>query len=354
RTPAATTTGVRIAGCGAALPERRVTNEDLVAFMDTSDAWIVERSGIRERRWAGPDESTRTLAVAAARAALDDGGVTASQVDVVLVATTTPHMPLPSTASQVVADIGANAGAADLNAACAGFVYGSVVAAGLLATGAARTVLLVGADTMTRAIDVTDRSTAVLFADGAGAMVLTAGGTTAPPRPSPVPPGPTPGLVACDLVNDPAGVDLLVIPAGGSARPASADTVAAGEHHLRMEGREVFRRAVRAVEASIGRTLDQAGCGPDDVTLFVPHQANARIVDAVLARTGLDPARTSSTIERYGNTSAASIPVALAESSRDGTVRDGDLVLMCGFGAGLTVGTALWRWGSTATADVPS
>ena len=242
-----------------------------------------------------------------------------------------------------------------MNAACAGFVYALVVSTGLTAAGAARTVLLVGADTMTSVVDPDDRSTAVLFGDGAAATVLVA---DAPPT-RPATPGPrdapVPGLVASDLAGDPLGVDLLVVPAGGSGRPASAETVAAGDHHLRMDGREVFRRAVRAVEASIGRTLDQAGCRPGDVKLFVPHQANARIVDAVLARTGLDPERTSSTIDRFGNTSAASIPLALAEAASAGTVADGDLVLLCGFGAGLTVGTALWRWGTPiATAGDPT
>jgi 3-oxoacyl-[acyl-carrier-protein] synthase-3 len=216
-------------------------------------------------------------------------------------------------------------------------VYGLTTASSLLQSGVARTALLVGADTMTSILDKDDRATAVLFGDGAAALVLTGGPVTEPGAP---------GLVASDLVNDPAGVDLLVVPAGGSGRPASADTVAAGAHFLRMDGREVFRRAVRAVEASIDRTLARAGATADDVALFVPHQANARIVDAVLARTGISPARTSSTVDRYGNTSAASIPLALAEAAEAATVARGELVLLCGFGAGLTVGTALWRWGT--------
>ena len=360
--PAPSRRGVRVAGCGTALPARTVTNHELVRTLDTSDEWIVERSGIRERRWAGPGESTRPLASAAARAALADAGLPAGAVDLVLVATTTPDNPVPSTASQVATDLGTTAGAVDLNAACAGFVYGLTTAAGLLATGAVRTVLVVGADTMTSIVDPADRSTAVLFGDGAGALVLTAergpeGGTGAGSPTPGVDSGPDtarPGLVAADLVNDPAGVDLLLVPAGGSMLPASAATVRAGEHSLRMDGREVFRRAVRAVTASIERTLDRAGIGPCDVDLFVPHQANARIVDAVLARTGLDAGHTSSTIERYGNTSAASIPLALGDAVAAGTVASGDLVLLCGFGAGLTVGTALWRWDApTSTAGDP-
>jgi 3-oxoacyl-[acyl-carrier-protein] synthase III len=350
--------GVHVAGWGVALPSRTVTNDELAAFLDTSDQWIVERSGIRERRWVSPGESTRPLATAASRRAIARAGLEPTDLDLVVVATTTPDTPIPSTASQVAADLGATAGAFDLNGACAGFVYALTVASGLVANGAARTALVVGADTMTSVLDTTDRSTAVLFGDGAGALVLTAadprgghrtdganGNGRHEPRAS------VPGLVASDLVGDPGGVDLLVVPAGGSARPACAETVAAGEHHLRMDGREVFRRAVRAVEASINRTLDRAGCAPDDVSLFVPHQANARITDAVLARTGLPAARTSSTIGRLGNTSAASIPISLAEAADDRTVAPGDLVLMCGFGAGLTVGTVLWRWGGTVTED---
>ncbi|HET9610139.1 MAG TPA: beta-ketoacyl-ACP synthase 3 [Acidimicrobiales bacterium] len=333
--------GVRVAGLGAALPRRRVTNHDLARYLDTSDEWIVDRSGIRERRWAGPGESTLPLSLTAARAALARAGVEPADLDIVVVATTTPEAPLPSTASQLAAALGTTAGAFDMNAACAGFVYALTAASGMMAAGVARTALVIGADTMTSILDPDDRATAVLFGDGAGAAVL-AGGAGGPVLPDPG----APGLVASDLVGDPAGVDLLVVPAGGAARPASAATVAAGEHHLRMDGREVFRRAVRAVEASIGRTLDRAGCTPDEIALFVPHQANARIVDAVLARTGLAAERTSSTIDRFGNTSAASIPLALTEAAAAGTVADGDLVLMCGFGAGLTVGTALWRWGT--------
>ena len=352
--------GVRVAGWGTAVPRRRVTNHDLARYLDTSDEWIVERSGIRERRWAGPGESTGPLSLAAARRALAQAGIEPSDLDAVVVATTTPETPMPATAAQVAAALGTTAGAFDINAACAGFVYGLVTAAGLTAAGVSRTTLVVGADTMSSIVDADERSTAVLFGDGAGAVVL-AGGPVGPVGGGPTgagspivagPAGPggaaTPGLVACDLVGDPAGVDLLVVPAGGSGRPASAETVAAGDHHLRMDGREVFRRAVRGVEASIARTLTRAGCTADDVALFVPHQANTRIVDAVLARTGLAPGRTWSNIDRFGNTSAASIPIALAEAVDAGTVADGDLVLMSGFGAGITVGTVLWRWCASA------
>jgi 3-oxoacyl-[acyl-carrier-protein] synthase III len=338
-------TGVAVAGWGYALPVRRVTNDDLARTLETSDAWISERTGIRERRVSGAGESTAPLALAASRAALDRAGLAAAEVDAVVVATSTPERLIPSTAAIVAAELGITGGAFDLNAACAGFVYGLATTAALIRQGMARTALLVGADTLTRFTDPDDRSTAVLFGDAAGALVLAGIGSSAPAQ-SRAPEPATPGLVSCDLVGDPGGIDLLVVPAGGSARPASADTVAGREHYLQMDGQEVFRRAVRAVAASVNRTLARAGCTADDVTWFVPHQANARIVDAVLPRIGIPPERTVSNVDRFGNTSAASIPLALAEEADGGRLGAGNLVLASGFGAGLTVGTALWRWGT--------
>lgn len=326
-----------IAGWGAALPERRVTNDELSRTLDTTDAWISERTGIRERRVGGPGESTGRLAAAAARHALARARMSPADLDLIVVATTTPEQPMPATAAQVAATLGSTAGAFDLNAACAGFVYGIVVCGGLLQTGAARRVLLVGADTLTRNVDPADRSTAVLFGDGAGAVVLVRDDTGETDHQ----PG---GLIASDLVDDPDAAELLVITAGGSALPASADTLAAGDHYLRMEGPELFRRAVRGVSDSIIRTLDTAGCTPDDIDLFVPHQANARIIDAVVARVGLVPDRTVETVDRHGNTSAGSVPLALSEAAETGRLRDGSLVLTTGFGAGLTIGTGLLRW----------
>ncbi len=341
--PAPSLGGIAVAGWGAALPHQRVTNHDLMQRLDTSDEWIVERTGIRERRVAGEGESTGPMAVAAARAALARAHMAPADVDLVVVATATPERPIPATAAIVAAELGTNAGGFDLNAACAGFVYGLATVSGILSSGAASTALLVGADTMSSVTDPDDRGTAILFGDGAGALVLVGGGAGGGPgggRGNAA----SPGLVACDLVHDPEGIDLLSVEAGGSGLPASEKTVASGQHYLRMDGREVFRRAVRAVTLSVERTLERAGCGPDDVTLFVPHQANARIVESVLPRLGIAPERTLQTIDRYGNTSAASIPLSLAEVADAGTLRPGDLVLLCGFGAGLSVGTALWRW----------
>ena len=341
-----------IAGWGTALPERRVTNQEMASYLDTSDEWIAARTGIRERRVAGEGESTGPLSVIAARRALEAAAMDASEVDTVVVATTTSEQPIPSTAAWVAAALGMTAGAFDLNAACAGFVYGLVVAGGLLEAGVARSVLLIGADTMSRFVDPADRATAVLFGDGAGAAILVPdrSGTPAtrggwgPPSPHAGSGGEPGGLLACDLVSDPDAFDLLVVPAGGAGRPASAETVRTGQHYLAMDGREVFRRAVRGVTESIARTLDQAGCGPEDVDLFVPHQANARIIEAVLERIGLPADRTVQTVDRHGNTSAASVPLAVAEVARTQPLRDGSLVLTSGFGAGLTIGTGLLRW----------
>ena len=326
-----------VAGWGAALPERRVTNDELALRLDTSDTWISTRTGIRERRVGGPGESTGPLAIAAARHALARARLSATDIDLVVVATTTPEQPMPSTAAMVANELGTNAGAFDLNAACAGFVYGLIVSGGMLGTSVARRILLIGADTLTRNLDHDDRSTAVLFGDGAGAVVLVRDDHAGPGHLAG-------GMVACDLVDDPGSYDLLTIRAGGSALPVSAETLAAGDHFLRMDGREVFRRAVRAVSDSILRTLDRAGCTPDDVDLFVPHQANARIIDAVLTRVGLAPERAVQTVDRHGNTSAASVPLALSEVAETGELRDGNLLLTTGFGAGLTVGTCLLRW----------
>ena len=357
--PAPSLGGIAVAGWGTALPEQRVTNHDLMKRLDTTDEWIVERTGIRERRVAGPGESTGPLAVAAARAALERAGLTGADIDLVVVATTTPERPIPATAALVAAELGTTAGGFDLNAACAGFVYGLTTVAGAMASGAASTALVVGADTMTSVTDPDDRSTAILFGDGAGALVLVGGpaaggsaagtaGTVGTTAAGVDIAGGGPGLVACDLVHDPEGVDLLYVEAGGSGRPASTKTVESREHYLQMDGREVFRRAVRAVTLSVERTLERAGIGPDDVALFVPHQANARIVDSVLPRLGIPPERTLRTIDHYGNTSAASIPLSLAEMADRQMVRSGDLVLLSGFGAGLSVGTALWRWETVA------
>lgn len=344
---------VTVAGWGSALPEGRVTNADLEARVDTSDEWIAERTGIRERRWAADGETTGPLGTLAARRALAMAGLDAAQLDLVIVATCTPEVPMPSTAAGVAAALGSRAGAFDLNAACAGFPYALATASSLLTAGFVRNVVVIGADTMSRIVDHDDRNTVVLFGDGAAALVLTAdqsagAGHRAPGvAASATAESVAPGLLAADLFVDGTGADLLVVSAGGSRLPASIATVEGGLHTIRMNGRELFRQAVRAVATSVDRTLEAAGCTAHDVALFVPHQANARITDAVLTRTGLTAEQTWSNLEALGNTSAASIPLALCEAADAGAMSDGDLLLLCGFGAGLTVGTVLWRWAST-------
>jgi 3-oxoacyl-[acyl-carrier-protein] synthase-3 len=330
---------VQFAGLGAVVPAPVLTNADLARRVDTSDEWIVERTGIRERRVVAPGQATSDLAVAAAWAALADAGMSPADLDAIVVATCTPDQPLPSTASFVARALGVRCQAIDLVAACAGWVYGLVNAASLLAAGVSRTTLLVGAEVLSAWMDPADRTTLPLFGDAAAAAVLTG--------------GEGPGLVAWDLGVDGGACDLLGVPAGGSRHPATAETVATGGHYMKMQGQEVFRRAVRAVEASCQKVLSSAGVAASDVALFVPHQANARIVDAIVPRLGLTPAQTMMNIDRYGNTSAASIPLALGEAAAAGRTREGDLVLVAGFGAGMTWGTALLRWGYRGAGPQP-
>jgi 3-oxoacyl-[acyl-carrier-protein] synthase-3 len=320
-----------IVGHGVAIPEGRLTNRDLEARVDTSDAWIVERTGIRERRIAGPDESTATLAATAAAAAIKSAGLTPTEIDLMILATASPEQPLPHTGAFVGDRLGLRCGSFDLAAACAGFVYELVVGASMLATGC-RNVLIVGAETVSRLMDPTDRATSILFGDGAGAAVI-------------VPAEGEEGLLAWDLGCDGSAARLLEIPAGGSRLPTSIETVQARQHYMTMAGQEVFRRAVRVVVDSAITTLERAGVAAGDVDWFVPHQANLRIIEAACSRLGIPPERTVVNIERYGNTSSASIPLALFEAVDDGRVQPGDLVLLSGFGAGMTWASALLRWG---------
>jgi 3-oxoacyl-[acyl-carrier-protein] synthase III len=322
-----------ISGWGTAVPEQRVTNADLEQRVDTTDAWIVERTGIRERRVAAPTDTTGSLAIDAGTAAIKHAGIPPDAVDLLIVATAMPEQPIPHTGAFVGEALGLRCGSFDLSAGCAGFVYMLVVGSSLLTTGGLDHVLVVGAETLSRMIDPDDRATFVLFGDGAAAAVLSRS------------PDDGPGVLAWDLGCDGSAAGLLEIRAGGSRMPATPETIAAGEQYLKMQGQEVFRRAVRAVVDSARMTLDRAGVTPADVAWFVPHQANVRIIDSAATRLGISKERTIVNIERYGNTSAASIPLALAEAADDGRLRDGDLVLMSGFGAGMTWGSALVRWG---------
>ncbi len=326
------TAAAGIVGWGTAVPDGRVTNADLEARLDTNNDWIVERTGIRERRVVGPGETTATLATEAAAHAIKSAGLVPADIDLMIVATVTPEQPIPHTGAFVGEALGLQCGSFDMNAACAGFVYELVVGAGMVQMGYDH-VLLIGAETLSRIIDPLDRTTTVIFGDGAGAAVL------APTRE-------TPGMLAWDLGCDGSAAALLEMPAGGSRLPASAATVANGDHYLKMAGQEVFRRAVRVVVESATTTLERAGVKSQDIAWFVPHQANLRIIDAAANRLGIEAERTLVNIDRYGNTSSASIPLALFEAVDDGRVKDGDLVLLSGFGAGMTWASALLRWGA--------
>ena len=307
-----------ITGTGMAVPDQRLTNADIEGRVDTSDAWIVERTGIRERRVAAADETTSSLAIAAGAAAIKDAGVTPDEVDLVLVATLTPDQQMPSTAAFVQDGLGLRAGALDVGAACAGFVYGLITASAMVEAGRAQCVLVIGAETLTRVTDPDDRGTLILFGDGAGACVVQASDDG------------DAGLLSFDVGCDGSLAHILEIPAG--------------EPYVRMEGREVFRRAVRVVVSSAEAALAQAGLTAADVDVFVPHQANARIVTAACERLGIAADRTVLNLDRFGNTSAASVPMALAETRP----RDGDVVLLSGFGAGMTWASAVLRWKEAA------
>ena len=323
-----------MAGWGVCVPQARLTNAELERLVDTSDEWIVERTGIRERRIAGVGETTATLGIAAGAAALKQAGITPDDVDLLVLATTTPEQPIPQTSAFVQEGLGLRCGAFDVGVGCAGFVYGLVTGAMFLVGGGLERVLVVGAETLSRILDYRDRQTCVLFGDGAGAVVLEAARGEDPP-----------GLLAWDLGCDGSATDLIQMRGGGSRLPASAATVAAGEHWVRMDGAEVFRRAVRSAVASASATLERAGVGPAQVDLFVPHQANVRIIAAAARRLGLGPERVAVNVDRYGNTSAASVPLALAEAAEAGRLRDGDLVLFSAIGAGMAWASALLRWG---------
>jgi 3-oxoacyl-[acyl-carrier-protein] synthase III len=324
---------VRIGGWGKYLPERVMPNAELAELVDTSDEWIRARTGIGERRIAAPEETTCTLAVHAAHQALDRAEVRPEDLDLIIVATCTPdYANMPATASLVQHALGAGrAGAFDLNAVCSGFLYGLATGSQFILTGIHRAVLVIGAEVFTRILDWQDRSTCVLFGDGAGAVVLQ----------STDEPG---GLLSFVLGSDGSGACNLYVPAGGSRRPASPETVAQREHYVKMQGKEVFRFATRVMPESVMQALDAASLTTEDIDLLIPHQANVRIIDAAAKRLKLSPSAVFANVERYGNTSAASIPVALCEAIDDGLVRGGSTVVMSGFGAGLSWGTAVWKF----------
>jgi 3-oxoacyl-[acyl-carrier-protein] synthase III len=316
-----------LAGVGAYLPAQRVTNAELAARIDTSDDWIVERTGIRERRIAAADEKTSDLAIAAARAALANAKISADQVDLIIVATATPDLTFPATATKVQRALGVLHGFAfDMQAVCSGFVYALATADNFLARGQARTALVIGAETFSRILDWTDRTTCVLFGDGAGAVVLTAAtAQDAKGR----------GVLSTYLRSDGRFHDLLYVDGG----PSQTQTVG----HLKMDGRGVFRHAVDHIAEAIGEACKRADVPVAAVDWFVPHQANQRILDGVAKRLAIPPAKVISTIAEHGNTSAASVPLALAQAVGDGRIKPGQLVVLEAMGGGLTWGAAAIR-----------
>ena len=332
---------VRIAGTGRSVPERVLTNADLERIVDTSNDWIIARTGIEERRVASDEEYTSVFAVDAARKAIEMAGVEASDVDLVLISTVTPDMPFPATACLVQEELGAkDATAFDLNAGCTGFVYGLSVAHQYVSSGAASTALVIGAESLTKYTDYEDRSTCVLFGDGAGAVVLRG---EDPPGPSSA--NGLPGILSVAIHSDGSLAHLLEMPGGGSRNPPNRpETLEARLPFIRMLGNETFKVAVRTLAEVSGEVLEGAGQRPEDVRWLIPHQANRRIIDAVGRRIDVPADRVYVNVERYGNTSAASIPIALDELNRDGRIEPGDLVLMAAFGAGLTWGAAAVRF----------
>jgi 3-oxoacyl-[acyl-carrier-protein] synthase-3 len=321
-----------ITGTGMSVPSRVLTNHDLEKMVDTSDEWIVTRTGIRERRVASEDETLSTFAIEAARNALESANVAPEEVGLIVLATVTPDMPIPATACIIQQELGCvNATAFDMQAGCSGFIYAQSVAKQFVLTGRCPNALVIGAELLTKFIDWTDRTTCVLFADGAGAVVMSQG---VPPR----------GVLSSTMHSDGRLADFICLPGGGTKNPPSEASLKEGLHYIRMRGNETFKMAVRRIEEVCREALDAAELSTDDVDWFIPHQANKRIIDAVGNRLGINDERCYVNIDRYGNTSAASIPIALDEVVRQGKIKEGDVVLMAAFGAGLTWAASVVRW----------
>jgi len=322
-----------LAGLGTAVPERVVTNAELESVLDTSDQWIVERTGIRQRHYAAPGQSVASLARDAAERALMNAGLTAKDIGAIILSTATPDRRLPSTACDLQALLGAdNAAAFDISAACPGFVFSLTVAEGLIASEQAENVLVVGAEKLTTITDMQDRSTAILFGDGAGVAVLrrSRGGER--------------GLLSTFIKSDGRLAELLYIPGGGADDPISEKVVRERSHYMKMAGREVFKHAVLTMAEACDEALRRAGVRAEEVDLLVPHQANIRIIEATAKHAHMPMDKVMVNVDRFGNTSSASIPLALDQAQAEGRIRPGSLVLLVAFGAGFTWGSALVRW----------
>jgi 3-oxoacyl-[acyl-carrier-protein] synthase-3 len=330
--PAPASRFARISGWGSYAPSAVLTNADLERIVDTNDEWIVTRTGIRERRVAAAHETTASMAAVAGARAIAVAGLDPDEIDLILVATLTPDYWMPSTAALVKEAIGnRRAAAMDVAAACSGFVYAYATAHAYVTSGMARHVLVVGAELLTRFLDYTDRSTCILFGDGAGAVVVSA---------SSEPTGPH----GIELTTEPQGAYMIWLPAGGSKSPSSAETVARGEHFIRMEGKETYRFATKTLASSALAAIERAGLHPDEVDLVIPHQANVRIIEAVAKGLGFPMDRIFVNVDRFGNTSAASVPLALAEAVDTGRVKVGDRIVFVAFGAGFTSGAVAMEW----------
>lgn len=326
------TSSAIITGTGMSVPDRVVTNQDLEKIVDTTDEWITSRTGIRERRIAGEKDKLSTFCIEAARAAMDAAGVTPDEIAMIIVATVTPDHPIPATACIIQHALGCrNAAAFDMQAGCSGFIYAQAVAKQFVVSGRCKHILVIGGELLSKFLDWEDRTTCVIFADGAGAVVMSAGEF---PQ----------GVLSSAMHTDGNMVDFITLPAGGSAMPPSIETVESGQHLIRMRGNETFKMAVRSLAGVCHEVLENAGLTPDDVNWFIPHQANLRIINAVGERLGITGERCYVNIDRFGNTSAASIPIALDELVRAGKVREGDILLMAAFGAGLTWAGSVVRW----------
>jgi 3-oxoacyl-[acyl-carrier-protein] synthase III len=335
-----TTEGPRrahITGWGRYAPERVLTNHDLEKMVDTSDEWIVSRTGIRERRVAAAHETTASMAAVASLRAIRTAGIDPDDIDLILLATLTPDYWMPSTAALVKEAIGnTRAAAMDVAAACSGFVYAFATAQAYIAGGLAKHVLVIGAELLTRFLDYTDRSTCILFGDGAGAVVISASDQ----------PG---GALGVELTTAPQGAYMIWLPAGGAKSPPSAETIARGEHFIRMEGKETYRFATKTMATTALESVRKSGLQADDIDLFIPHQANIRIVEAVAKGLDLPMDKMYVNLDKYGNTSAASVPIALAEAVNEGRVKVGDRIVMVAFGAGFTSGAVTVEWTADPT-----
>ncbi|MCM3625988.1 ketoacyl-ACP synthase III [Paenibacillus glycanilyticus] len=323
---------VGIIGSGKYVPDRILSNQELEQMVETNDEWIVTRTGIRERRMAAAEQATSDLAYEASLKAIEAAGITVEDIDLIIVSTITPDMFFPSTACLLQEKLGAKKAAAfDLSAACSGFIYGLATASNMIATGMYKHVLVVGAETLSRITDYTDRNTCILFGDGAGAVIL-----------GQVPEGR--GFKSFELGADGGGGDLLRVSGGGSRLPSSAETVSAKQHYIHMAGNDVFKFAVRIMGGAAEEALRKAGMSKEDIDLLVPHQANVRIIQSALNRLDLPEDKCMVNLDKYGNMSAASIPVALAEAVEQGRVSEGDCLVFVGFGGGLTWGASVLIW----------